>query len=201
MSTLPTALVTGGRGGIARAIVAALSKTHKVQAPGREQLDIADPTSIEAWVRENGPPQLLVNAAGTIHPGTVREGDPKGWLQDIQVNLIGPYLLTHAVLRTGSATIINIASTAGYAAYKEWSAYCAAKAGLITLTKSLAAEGVNAFSISPGATDTQFRNRLGLPSNRLQSPEVIARLVLEILDGKYDSGVDLFVRMGEFHVR
>jgi len=195
------ALVTGGNGGIARSIVEELTKTHQVLAPGRGDLDVSSQDSIAEWLKQNGVPEILVNAAGTIHPASVKDSDPDKWIRDISVNLIGPYLLCRALVRAGEGTIINIASTAGYAAYKEWSSYCSSKSALIKLTKSLANEGVNAYSISPGATDTKFRDDLGLPNNRLQSPDVVAALVRDILDGKYSPGDDIFVRTGELEVR
>ena len=196
------ALVTGGSGGMGKVIAAELQGDFEVFAPDLPELDVTDRDQIDTFFEQNGPLDLVVNCAGMIHPLTVIESDPDKWINDIQVNLIAPYLISHAALNSNpNVTIINIASTAGYAAYKEWSSYCASKAAVITLTKSMANEGVNAFAISPGATDTQFRDYFDLPNDNMMSPQRIAELVREILDGKYDPGVSLFVRKDEFEIR
>jgi NAD(P)-dependent dehydrogenase (short-subunit alcohol dehydrogenase family) len=196
------ALVTGGSGGMGKVIAVELLGDYEVFAPDLPELDVTNRAQIDAFFDQNGPLDLIVNCAGMIHPLMVIESDPEKWINDVQVNLIAPYLISHAALNANpNVTIINIASTAGYAAYKEWSSYCASKAAVITLTKSMANEGVRAFAISPGATDTQFRDYFDLPNENMMSPIRIAELVREIIDGKYDPGVSLFVRKDEFEIR
>ena len=196
-----TVLITGGCGGIARAIVEALQDGYRVLAPSRHELDVTDLTAVRGYLAGRGKIDVLVNNAGTIHPARVFDSDPEEWTEDVRVNLIGPYYLTRETLLCGCTCIINSSSTAGYAAYKEWSAYCAAKAGLITLTKSLAAEGVAAYAICPGATDTRFRDNLGLANDSLQNPREVGRLVVEILDGRYRPGDSILIRKGQLEVR
>ncbi len=196
------ALVTGGEGGMGTAIATALRNDYEVFSPDVADLDVTNHAQIEALFEKHGGFDVVVNNAGTIHPVPVKDSVPEKWINDIRVNLIAPYFISRLALQYHpEAIIINIASTAGYAAYKEWSSYCASKAGVITLTKSMANEGVQAFAISPGATDTQFRNHFDLPSDNLMPPERIGELVLEILDGKYEPGVSLFVRKNDFEIR
>ena len=197
----PAVLITGGEGGIAAGIARCLKDDYRLLSPGRRELDVTDLHGVRAFLDGQGPIQVLINNAGVIHPATVVDSDPEDWVTDVRVNLIGPYYLCREALRRGCERIVNISSTAGYAAYKEWSAYCAAKAGLITLTKSLAAEGVAAYAICPGATDTKFRDGLGLPDDDLQDPGEVGRVVVDILAGKYQPGDSIFVRKGHFEVR
>lgn len=195
-------LITGGKGGIAQAIVEVFSARHEVHSPGRSELDVTSQESIESYFEVNGSFDVVINNAGSIHPASVIGSDRDMWINDISVNLVAPYLVSKVALEMNrNVIIINIASTAGYAAYKEWSSYCASKAGVITLTKSMANEGLRAYAISPGATDTKFRNYFDLPSNNLMPPFELTSIVDDILAGKYEPGVSIFVRKGCFEIR
>ncbi len=198
----PRVLITGGLGDLALAIEKVLQENYVVASPSRHELDVTDSDAIEAFFRENDPFNIVINNAGTIHVATVLGSQRAKWIEDIQVNLIAPYLVSKSALEINpNVIIINIASTAGYAAYKEWSAYCAAKAGVISLTKSMAAEGVNAYAIALGAINTKFRGYLNLPNDNMLEPQDVAKLVLDIMSRKYEPGVSLFVRKGVLEVR
>ena len=106
---------------------------------------------------------ILVNNAGiTGGNATTWELDPAVWRRVIDVNLIGPYLTSRAVVPVmvaqGYGRIINIASVAGKEGNPNASHYSASKAGLIALTKSLAKElatkGVLVNAVSPAAAKT-----------------------------------------------
>jgi 3-oxoacyl-[acyl-carrier protein] reductase len=194
-------LLTGGGGGIAAALRKTLEGKCLLAAPDRLHLDVTDEQAVRRCFLEQGPFDVVINNAGCIHPATVKDSVPAEWIRDIQVNLIGAYLVTRMALEQNpGAMIITIASTAGYAAYRQWSSYCASKAGVLTLTKSLALEGVKAFAVAPGATDTKFREGLGLPDAALMPPERVSELVLDIMAGRYRPGDVLFVRHNEFKV-
>jgi 3-oxoacyl-[acyl-carrier protein] reductase len=108
----------------------------------------------------------------------------------IEVNLVAPALLTRAVLpamiRQKSGKVINIASIGGRQGGKGRSAYRAAKAGLINLTQSVAAEakphGIDVNCICPGGVETEgMREAFGArarPDNMLMKPEQIADVAL-----------------------
>jgi len=194
-------LITGGKGGIASGIAEFLHGRFELLCPSKEQLDVTKQAKVDEYLNKIEKLDILINNAGAIHPSTIIDSVPEKWINDINVNLIAPYYVSRQALKHKCKTIINIASTAGYAAYKEWSSYCASKAGLITLTKCMAAEGIDAYAISPGATDTQFRNYFDLPSDNLMSPKVIGEIVLDILNKKYNPGVSVFVRNGTFELR
>jgi len=194
-------LITGGKGGIARGIASLLKEGYTLLLPDKDELDVSSLDNIKSYFEKIQEIDIVINNAGTIHPKSVEDSDPEKWVRDIKVNLVGPYYISKEALKKGCKVIINIASTAGYAAYKEWSSYCSSKAGLIAFTKSIAAEGVMAFAISPGATDTQFRKGLGLQTDNLMDPKEIGKVVLDIINKKYKSGDNIIIKKGFLEIR
>jgi NAD(P)-dependent dehydrogenase (short-subunit alcohol dehydrogenase family) len=104
------------------------------------------------------------------------------------VNLRGAFLVTRAaipLLRESRGLVVNIASLAGVVAAPELAAYAAAKAGVISLTRSLNAEleadGVRATAICPGFVDTPMAAWTELPSDKLIQPEDCAEIVRTLL--------------------
>ena len=92
-----------------------------------------------------GPVDILVNNAGEAPSAPFDKTDAELWSRVIAVDLTGVFLVTRAVLgdlkaHGQGARVINIASTAGLSGYAYVSAYCAAKHGVIGLTRSLALE-------------------------------------------------------------
>jgi len=132
--------------------------------------DVADRGSVEEAVREAtltlGTPTILVNNAGTIAPiGLFGDLDADEFAAAIRTTLIGAAFCARAVLphflAAGGGRIVNLSSGAAHAPLEGWSAYCAAKAGLAMLTRSLALEygnaGVRVFGFAPGVVDTQMQ--------------------------------------------
>ncbi|MGH8168179.1 MAG: SDR family NAD(P)-dependent oxidoreductase [Woeseiaceae bacterium] len=129
----------------------------------REEVEAA----ISGAVAARGAVHILVNNAGAAEAMPFAKTDDALWGRMLAVNLTGTYLCTHAVaaamLAAGDGRIVNIASTAALTGYAYVSAYCAAKHGVLGLTRSLALEfarkGVTVNAVCPGYTDTALVER------------------------------------------
>lgn len=206
-----TAVVTGGSSGIGAAIAATLSQSgaevvvwdRAARSDGRNAfaVDVTQPGSItealDATLAGHGRVDMLVNSAGYAGPTLSLENyPPREWRNLIEINLIGVFNVCQAVVpylrRSDQGRIVNIASLAGKEGTPNASAYSAAKAGVIALTKSLGKEladsGVLANVIAPAAVDTPLLQQMSSehvetmirksPMGRLGSVEEVARLVL-----------------------
>jgi NAD(P)-dependent dehydrogenase (short-subunit alcohol dehydrogenase family) len=114
---------------------------------------------------------VLVNNAGIEILGTVAETAPETWDEVMAVNLRGTYLMSRAALpallasaeRTGEAAIVNNASLMGLVSSARLAAYCAAKAGVVSLTRSMALDHADANlrvnCVCPGIIHTPMLER------------------------------------------
>ncbi len=183
------AVVTGGGRGIGAAIAAALAAHGaRVTLMGRTQktleeaarrlrgraeiqcvsIDIGDPACVAAAfaraAQAFGATDILVNNAGQAASAPYARTDLALWQQMLTVNLTGTHLCSQAVLPDmllrGWGRIINIASTASLKGYPYIAAYCAAKHGVLGLTRALAAElarkPVTVNAVCPGYTETDI---------------------------------------------
>ena len=143
---------------VVRKEVQALSRrclAYKVNVADETQVNAA----IEASLKTLGRIDVLINNAATLGPtAPVAQTSTQSWTEEIAVNLTGSFLCCRAVLpgmmERKSGKIINITSVAGQRAYPLRSAYAVSKAGLIALTRTLAAEvgpyNIRVNAIAPG---------------------------------------------------
>jgi serine 3-dehydrogenase len=134
-----------------------------------QHLDVSDTASANAFLSRLSSRtqslEVLVNNAGGAHGlDTVAQGKDADWEAMIQSNVLGLLRVTRAALpfltNNPGASIINIGSIAGHVAYEGGSAYCAAKAGELQITRALRLElngtGVRVSTIDPGLAETEF---------------------------------------------
>ncbi len=132
--------------------------------------DIAGQTGCNEAVRETldrfGRLDALINNAGLLGPlARVADANPDAWRYNIEVNLLGPFFLTHAALphlRAAHGRVINISSGAAVKSVQGWSAYCTAKAGLTHFTRILAEEEPDVVSVAirPGVVNTRMQEMI-----------------------------------------
>lgn len=144
---------------------AEVAAAHGVKT-GSARTDVSDEGQVKAafaaLTESLGGPGILVNCAGIAPTAPFARTEPDLWRKVLDIDLTGAYLCTRAVLdhmvAAGAGRIINIASTAGQVGYAYCTAYCAAKHGLIGLTRALALEmakkGVTVNAVCPGFTET-----------------------------------------------
>ena len=152
---------------VAREIVAAGGRAEALAC------DVADYAAVERAVAATrqrlGGLDIAINNAGVIEPiADFAASDPAAWARNIQINLVGAYNVVRAVvggmLAAGGGSIVNVSSGAAHRPLEGWSAYCAGKAGLAMVTRSIALEtagcGIRIFGFSPGTIDTDMQVKI-----------------------------------------
>ena len=184
-----------------------------------KKLNVLDGDEVKAFVAENGPFDVLFNCAGFVHAGSILDCEDKDWDFSFDLNAKAMFRLCKAVLpamlEKGKGSIVNMASVASSVkGVPNRFAYCASKAAVIGLTKSIAADfvtkGIRANAICPGTVDSpSLHDRLRAtgdydkalsdfigrqPMGRIGTPEEIAALVT------YLAGDDAGFTTGQIHI-
>ncbi|MGZ7442845.1 3-ketoacyl-ACP reductase [Paenibacillus sp. TH7-28] len=148
--------------------------------------------AVSQLIEQLGSADILINNAGIAQFGTLLDMDPAEWERIIQVNLMGTYYVSRAVLPTmikqNQGTIINVASTAGEKGFATGSAYCASKFGVLGLTESLLQEvrkfNIRVTALTPSTVNTELAVKAGLKigdEDRMMQPEDVAELITATL--------------------
>jgi NAD(P)-dependent dehydrogenase (short-subunit alcohol dehydrogenase family) len=179
------ALVTGAGSGIGAAIAGALAAegaslvlagrdagrlaARAAELGGADTLicDVTDEQAVERLAHEAGEIDVLVNNAGAAASAPLARTDLDLWRRMLDVNTTGAFLCCRAfapaMAARGDGRVVNVASTAGERGYPYVAAYCAAKHGLVGLTRALALEfattGVTFNAVCPGYTETPLLER------------------------------------------
>ena len=215
-----TALVTGAATGIGRATALLFAQAGarvivnhwrqaneaqalvaQIRADGGDALaheaDVSDAAAVQAMANAVGPVDVLVNNAGIIQEKAFLETTEADWDRMLGVDLKAVFLVCRAfipgMLDQGQGAIVNIASDLGILGRERYAPYCAAKAGVIGLTRSLAREfapqQIRVNAIAPGPVATAMvslehmsaewvEKELAIPQHRLGAPEDIAATAL-----------------------
>ena len=213
------AIVTGATRGIGRAIAAELAAggahvavVGTAEAPARavaDELpgsghagfacDVSDPDAcrelVKAVAATLGDATILVNNAGIARDNIILRLKDEDWRSVLDTNLSGAFYLSRAVARgmmkRRAGNIVNISSVVGLTGNRGQSNYAAAKAALISLTRSIAQElasrGVRANAVAPGFIETDMTANLpesvrasmsgNIPLGRPGSPSDVATVV------------------------
>jgi 3-oxoacyl-[acyl-carrier protein] reductase len=188
------------------------------QAGGRAvavQGDVSDPEMpnqiFKALEEQFGPVLVLVNNAGVRADGLSPQIEDEAWDRVLDTNLTGAFRTTRralkGMLRARYGRVVNVASVVGPHANPGQANYAASKAGLIGLTKTVAAEvarrGITVNAVAPGYVETEMLNGINgfletVPARRLGTPEEIAACVrfLASDDASYVTGTTLTVDGG-----
>jgi 3-oxoacyl-[acyl-carrier protein] reductase len=234
-----TALITGASGGIGAAIATALhaagatvglcgrnaAALHGLEEKLGERVhvfvkDLSMPDSADALIKaaeeKMGQVDILVNNAGLTKDGLFMRMKDEDWQAVQEVDLFVPFKLTRAAIRgmmkRRTGRVINITSVVGVTGNPGQANYCAAKAGMIGMTKSMAQEvanrGITLNCVAPGFIATAMTEALNddqkakinatIPAGTMGTPEDIAAACVYLAsdEAKYMTGQTLHINGG-----
>jgi NAD(P)-dependent dehydrogenase (short-subunit alcohol dehydrogenase family) len=185
----PTAVVTGGSGGIGRAVATELRGRgwEVISLSRREGCDISDEAQVQGAFGRIERLDALINCAAQLIKRPILELTAEDWDAQLDAGLRGAFLCSREafrLMREDGGSIVMVSSLSGVVGAEKFpgmAAYVAAKSGLAGLAEALAVEGrphgIRVNVISPGAVDTPMLRIAGVEGPRLQPAEV-ARIIV-----------------------
>ncbi|TDU71078.1 3-oxoacyl-[acyl-carrier protein] reductase [Prosthecobacter fusiformis] len=182
----PQALITGGAGDLAQAIQRELeSQGWMVHAPSHVEMDVTDKAQVQAVIGALPRLDLLVHNAGFLRDASMLKMSESDFHDVLQVHLKGAFLTAQAALKLmvkqRQGHIITIGSFSAISGPAGQANYAAAKAGLVSLTQSLAAEygprNIRANCVLPGFLETKMsRSLLEKQRPQIEAAHALGRL-------------------------
>ncbi len=217
------ALVTGASQGIGKAIVSRLTAegarvafcarsgddlrtaADELATTGADllplQADVSDNAQVARLVAHTlerfGQIDILVNNAAILGPiGPAWENDPVEWQATLAVNLVGTFLLCHAVvptmIRAGGGKIINLSGGGAAGPFPRYSAYAASKAAVVRFTETLAVElaehNIQVNAVGPGMVATRLHQQTLAAGDRA-GPDYLRKTREEVARGGVDPAI------------
>lgn len=183
------ALVTGGHGGIGRAICDELKRLANFDIcysfDAENGNDVRNYNQISLHLRALGKINLLVNCAGVCQQRNFADMLPEDYVRTVDVNLLGTMNACHAAIPyLAGGDIINIASRAGAYGHAGLAAYCASKAGVMQFSEALALDlrsrGIRVGYIMPGTVATGLGGVHAIDEATQIPPRDVARAVVHM---------------------
>ncbi len=185
--------------------------------------DVSDEETVNRCVAkcvdEFGGLQILCNVAGIAGFTSMEDHPTKEWRRFLSINLDGTFFMSRAalphLLKNEQSAIVNVASVAGLIGQASCAAYCASKAGVIGLTRSMAVEflsqGLRVNAVCPGAVKTPLVSKFTFPEGfdfksiqrinldgRMSEPEEVAETITFLASDRARSinGISLPIDFG-----
>lgn len=181
----PVAVVTGGSGGIGRAVIEILSARgwDTVSLSRREGTDVSDEAAVKRAFGSLERLDALVHCAAVLVKANLGELSAADWDVQVDSSLRGAFLCSREAflrMKTGGSIVLvsSLSGVQGAEKFPGMAAYVAAKSGLAGLTEALAVEGrplgIRVNAVSPGAVDTAMLKIAGVEGPRLEPSQVAA---------------------------
>ncbi|PHM38550.1 SDR family oxidoreductase [Xenorhabdus innexi] len=192
-------LITAKNSDLARYLTNNINtEANNIETPSKEELNVSDIESVKHYFSKKTF-DIVINFAGSLYSSTIVESEPEKWINDINTNLIGTYLVNKfALIKNENCQIINISSTAAFNAYSDWSSYCASKAGVLKVSQALYKDGYNIITLCPGAIQTKLRDSLSIKNPNIMTIEEGCQPIINAFNGHYTNGSIIFYRKNEF---
>ena len=171
-----------------------ISEHHEVICIDHERCDVINFEEVNRIISCFNP-DAVVNFSGVCNFQSIKEMDLEKAIDEIYVNLIGAFVIAKCCAENNVKKTIFLGSLSGIIGKQNQAGYGASKRGLISLVQSMSKEGLGAYVISAGRTETKLRNRLfpGEDKKTRLSVNQIGCVIEDCLNDKYKSGDNIII--------